>query len=731
MTLHVWHVDLANKQLRVDGIRASVDVMRDGLEEQHIRTHVVGPQGDATVGELIAALRRRTDIDVVHLHSLFRPAQDALAAVARARGVPFVVSPHSALAVPGLDRRRRGKQVWMEVVGGCLLSQAAAVFCLSPQELRDVERLAPRSTPLVVPNAVPAQLLHEQPWEVGAAGSRSLVSLARWDVRQKGLDILAAIATALPADVRVSVHGEQDKNEPHRTAELQRGAPANFALLPPVFGDAKFRVLTSAAMYVAPSRWEGLSMSLLEALALGVPVAVSRYIADAIPVAEQGLGLVLDDDPVLAARQLARALDDGDALVRWSNAGRAWALRHCSPGAVKERLADAYSGIVVRAAGGARRSPETVDGTLRVLFTTARYLPSLGGTEIHTAEVAKRLAARGHHVSVVAADGAGQVTREVHEGVEVLRVPGWPRGRDYHVAPHVARLIASGSWDVVHCQGFHTAVAPLTMAAALARRLPLVVTFHSGGTSSRIRHAGRPLQFAALRPLLRRADRLVAVSPFEALHLSHRLQLPIERFSVVPSAGSLPEVYGDSSPGVGTIVASIGRLERYKGHHRAIAALPHLRKMVPDARLLLVGTGPYEGHLRYLARYHRVAQHVEFISVPAADRQQLASVLARTSLVVLLSEYESQGLAAYEAMMSGRPVLVSEAAALGYLASELGIRAVPSRAKPSDVADAMRKALREPPPRLPAPRNWDDVANAVESMYRELLGTPDEDPARR
>jgi len=43
------------------------------------------------------------------------------------------------------------------------------------------------------------------------------------------------------------------------------------------------------------------------------------------------------------------------------------------------------------------------------------------------------------------------------------------------------------------------------------------------------------------------------------------------------------------------LIVSGGRLERYKGHHRAIAALPELIRRVPDARLYVVGTGPYEG----------------------------------------------------------------------------------------------------------------------------------------
>ncbi len=46
--------------------------------------------------------------------------------------------------------------------------------------------------------------------------------------------------------------------------------------------------------------------------------------------------------------------------------------------------------------------------SLRILLVTARYLPNVGGTEIHTYEVARRLVAAGHDVTVLTTDLSGQ-----------------------------------------------------------------------------------------------------------------------------------------------------------------------------------------------------------------------------------------------------------------------------------------------------------------------------------
>ena len=100
-------------------------------------------------------------------------------------------------------------------------------------------------------------------------------------------------------------------------------------------------------------------------------------------------------------------------------------------------------------------------------------------------------------------------------------------------------VVRAGDWDLVHVQSYHSAVAPLAMLAALRAGLPYVVTFHGGGHSSRMRNAMRPLQWFALRPLLARARKLIAVAEFEAERFSSALRLPRERFVVIPNGSDL------------------------------------------------------------------------------------------------------------------------------------------------------------------------------------------------
>jgi glycosyltransferase involved in cell wall biosynthesis len=371
-----------------------------------------------------------------------------------------------------------------------------------------------------------------------------------------------------------------------------------------------------------------------------------------------------------------------------------------------------------------RAASATAAGGLKVLLVTARYLPYVGGTEIHTYEVARRLVAAGNDVTILTTNpGAKEVTEENDLGLRVIRVPAWPSSNDFYIAPAIYGIIRRGQWDIVHCQGYHTAVAPIAMLAALRARIPYVVTFHSGGHSSWLRNALRPLQRAALFPLLARAAGLVGVSTWEAEFFRRHLGLPRDRFAVIPNGSYLPRSPRPVAPGAErNLILSVGRLERYKGHHKVIGAMPAVLRECPGARLRIVGTGPYEAALRQMADDLGIGDKVTIGGLAATEREGMADLLLRASLVILLSNYESQSVSAMEALALGRPVLVADSTALHELAASGLARATAPSSTPEAVAAAILGQLRQPlmPAGTELP-SWDACAEAVLRLYRNAL----------
>ena len=365
----------------------------------------------------------------------------------------------------------------------------------------------------------------------------------------------------------------------------------------------------------------------------------------------------------------------------------------------------------------------------RVLMVVQRFFPEMGGIETHVAEVASRLAAAGEFdVTVLTTDRSNRLARaERRDGYDILRRRSWPADKDYYLSPGLAAEIARGGWDLVHVQGVHTFVPPLAMAAARATRTPYVLTFHSGGHSSAARRRARGAQWRMLTPLLRRAEHLIAVSRFERSHFSEATGIDPAGFTVVPNGGALPPMALDVTPKRGRIVSS-GRLERYKGHHHAIEALPLVRRRIPEADLLILGSGDYEGELRSLADRLGVADAVEIRHLPPTDRSAMAHALGTASVMAALSTYEAHPVGIMEAVTLGLPVVGLDVAGTGDLVEDRLVTGVPVDAPNDVVADALASALertgRQQGPHQPQPIDlptWETTADGVARVYRQVL----------
>ncbi len=364
---------------------------------------------------------------------------------------------------------------------------------------------------------------------------------------------------------------------------------------------------------------------------------------------------------------------------------------------------------------------------LRVLMVCARYLPDMGGIETHVAEVARRLNRLSDmEITVVATDRSRSRPRsEVVDGIPIIRVPAWPRNRDYYLAPGIASVIGQrGRWDLIHCQGIQTPVPVLAMLAARRAGLPYMVTFHTGGHSLGHRNAMRSTQWRLEGPLLRKAAVLVGVSRFEAESLSAQAHLNGKPVAIIRNGGTLPS----AAPGIVAIpgrIVSPGRLEQYKGHHRVIEALPYVRQQVPEAHLVILGSGPYEPELRALADRLGVGDRVSIIQVPPADRVAMANTLAEASVIAAMSDYEAHPVAVMEALSVGRPVVGYAIAGIGELVDEGLVHGVTPGTSPAMVAErlvtVMSSALPAAIPDLPT---WDTATDQLAQLYRTATGRP-------
>ena len=357
-------------------------------------------------------------------------------------------------------------------------------------------------------------------------------------------------------------------------------------------------------------------------------------------------------------------------------------------------------------------------------MVTARSLPFMGGIETHVDEVAGRLAKRGIALTVLSTDVTRKLPElEERDGVITRRFPAWPKSKDYYVSPGLMQAVANGSFDVVHVQGVHNAVPPLALAVAERHHIPCLITFHTGGNSSPFRNAIRGIQWRVEGPLLRRATRLVAVCEFEADLFADALKVDRSQIALVRNGSErLPRSDRTAEFAGAPLIVSIGRLERYKGHHRAIAAMPAVLKRAAGARLVIVGHGPYEAALREKVDHLDLSESVSFVSYGPEDRDLMGALVRSANVAVLLSEYEAHPVAVMEALAEGVDVVVAATSGMTELGRDGLVTTIALETSGEELAEVLLRVAGEHrwSSGAPALQSWDDCADALAAIYREV-----------
>lgn len=363
--MNIWHVGGAPSPRTVDGINAVIWTVaaaqaeighqvlivlteppqaealafagEAGLEVAHLPAHVWGYER----GPLNQLLRDHRP-DIVHMHSVFVPKQASLADRLRALGIPYVITPHGGL-IPAVQQRGRAKKsIYRRLIEGPRFMGAAAVGEVTPNGEGDVHAFVPRYRGPVrwIPNPVNAKLFDDACWKPDRDPQR-LVFLGRFDVVHKGIDILVETARRTP-EAQFELYGNDHTPTKERLEGLRRSLPPNVAIRPPIFNQEKVCALTSATMYIQMSRWEALSISILEAMYAGVPPVITETMSMAPIIREHDAGLVVPLDPARAAPLISAALNDPAQLQNWSHNARRYARATFAPRPVAETYIRLY-----------------------------------------------------------------------------------------------------------------------------------------------------------------------------------------------------------------------------------------------------------------------------------------------------------------------------------------------------------------------------------------------------
>lgn len=240
------------------------------------------------------------------------------ALLARVRGVPVVLHVHGARFDNFLDRLN-APQLWL---ARRIAKLAGSVVVLSGEWQQKLGTRLPGAKLRVIENGVaePSQIAVEK-----VDGEIIVLFLGNL-CQRKGVWDLIACAGQLPAAVRlVLVGGEEDPGITARVSEelARLNIRQRVNLVGPAVGEAKFRWLRQADIFVLPSYAEGVPISMLEALAAGLPAIVTPV--GGIPsVLRDGVHalFVTPGDHVALIEAITRLASDAALRVRMGASAR-------------------------------------------------------------------------------------------------------------------------------------------------------------------------------------------------------------------------------------------------------------------------------------------------------------------------------------------------------------------------------------------------------------------------
>jgi glycosyltransferase involved in cell wall biosynthesis len=295
---------------------------------------------------------------------------------------------------------------------------------------------------------------------------------------------------------------------------------------------------------------------------------------------------------------------------------------------------------------------------MRILHIYKDYYPVVGGIENHIRLLAEGQAARGHDVTVLVTSPTRETEDRILNGVRVIKAGRLATLASTPLSLALPLALRRLDTDIAHLH-FPYPVGEVALWL-LGRAQRSVITYHS----DIVRQAGMLLLYRPLmRQVLRRADSIIATSPDYA-RSSPYLRENSDRVRVIPLGIDLtpfvrpqPEAREQMRARFGTpLLLFMGRLRYYKGLDVLLRALPG----VPQARLVVAGSGPMGARWQALARGLGLAERVHFIG-DVSDAEQPALYQA-ADLYVLPATQRSEafGIALLEALASGVPLVTTE-----------------------------------------------------------------------
>lgn len=253
--------------------------------------------------------------DVCHVHGIWLPHSLTVRKLAKKLGKPLVSSAHGMLEKWELANKKLKKEIYSHFFERPSLAHSACLRALSQQEAEDYRKFGLRNLISIIPNGIdpiesvdPADLLLQFP---ELCDKRVVLFLSRIHRKKGILNLLAAWPEVVRRhpEAHLLLAGGDFAGTAAIAREMvdKQQITQSVTFCGTLNGKLKLSALSLATAFCLPSYSEGMSMAVLEALSIGLPVVITRA-CNVDGVQESGAGYITSNEPATLAESLSEYL---------------------------------------------------------------------------------------------------------------------------------------------------------------------------------------------------------------------------------------------------------------------------------------------------------------------------------------------------------------------------------------------------------------------------------------